>query len=149
MQLILLTLTCNYTCVHLSLVTASFGCLWQNQAIVTQLFGTWGKQLPNRKIEPLANHAILLGDQYACQDVRFTCRHCDRFAKHASLPGNGVTTHRDCMKAARWLTATEFVFVQRSRSGSSAVIWNNTGSNMCRQFENLIFFFLYALRASM
>lgn len=84
---------------------ASFRHLWQNQAVVTHLKGTWGWQLPNSKTEPLANHVILLADQYACQDVRFTCRHCDRFAKHASLKGNGVTTHRDGMKAARWLVA--------------------------------------------
>lgn len=30
---------------------------------------------------------------------------CDRFAKHASLTGNGVTTHTEGMKAARWLVA--------------------------------------------
>ncbi len=82
---------------------ASFGHLWQNQAVVTHLKETWGWRLPNSKTEPLANHVILLADQYACQDVRFTCRHCDRFAKHASLTGNGVTTHRDGMKAMRWL----------------------------------------------
>ena len=78
--------------------------LWQNQAVVTHLKGTWGWQLPNSKTEPLANHVILLADQSACQVVRFTCRLCDRFAKHASLTGNGVTTHRHGMQA-RWLTA--------------------------------------------
>lgn len=101
---------------------ASFGCLWQNQAIVTHFKGTCKWQLPNSKTEPLANHVILLADQCACQDVRFTCRHCDRFAKHASLPGNGVTTHRDGMKAARWLTGTMSVSLGPYRSGSSAVI---------------------------
>lgn len=117
--------------------------LWQNQAVVTHLKGTWGWQLPNSKTEPLANHVILLADQYACQVVRFTCRHCDRFAKHASLTGNGVTTHRDGMKAARWLTGKVFVSLGKSRSGSSAVIWNNTPSNMCWQFEKQHVFFFF------
>lgn len=59
----------------------------------------------NSKIEPPANHVILLADQYACQDVRFTYRHSGRFAKHASLTGNGADTHGDGMRAARWLEA--------------------------------------------
>lgn len=65
-------------------------------------------------MESHANHVILLVDRRACQDVRFTCRHSDRFAKHASLPGNGVTTHRAGMKAERWLGGGSLLLYENS-----------------------------------
>lgn len=80
--------------------TLSLGCRWQNQAVVSPLAGSCQTEK-----QRFANHVILLADQSACQDVSFTCRHCDRFAKHGLLPGNRVTTRRGCVKAARRLLA--------------------------------------------
>lgn len=69
-------------------------------------------------MESHANHVILLVDQHARQDVRFTCRHSDRFAKRVSLPGNGVTPYRVGMKAARWLVGD---------GEKSAFLYKNSG----------------------